>query len=105
MSQLTIQKITDFDGPELAPYRTMRRSAEHAKEGILVAEGDKVVQRLLESHFQVISVVLPENRLEEFRPHMESRPEPIHVYLAERKFLVTLVGMFLWLVLRDRLLG
>lgn len=96
MSELTIQKITDFDGPELAPYRTMRRSAEHAKEGIFVAEGDKVVQRLLESHFQVISVVLPENRLAEFRPLLEGRPESVQVYLAERKFLVTLVGIELF---------
>ncbi len=96
VSQLTIQKITDFDGPELAPYRTMRRSVEHAKEGIFVAEGDKVVQRLLESHFHVVSVVLPENRLEEFRPLLAGRPEPIHVYLAERKFLVTLVGIELF---------
>ena len=96
MSQLIVQPITSFDAPELAPYRTMRRPAEHARQGIFVAEGDKVVQRLLESHFHIISVVLPENRLEEFRPLLESRPEHFNVYLAERKFLVTLVGIELF---------
>lgn len=96
VSQFNVQQITSFDAPELEPYRTMRRSVEHAKQGIFVAEGDKVVQRLLESHFQVISVVLPENRLEEFRPLLDSRPEKINVYLAERKFLVTLVGIELF---------
>ena len=96
MSQLHIQKITSFDTPELEPYRTMRRPVAHAAQGIFVAEGDKVVQRLLESHFHVISVVLPENRLEEFRPLLEGRPEQINVYLAERKFLVTLVGIELF---------
>lgn len=96
MNRLNIQTITSFEKPELEPYRTMRRPAEHAKHGIFVAEGDKVVQRLLESHFQVISVVLPENRLEEFQPLLEKRPEPIDVYLAERKFLVTLVGIELF---------
>ena len=74
----------------------MRRPAEHARQGIFVAEGDKVVLRLLSSHFHVLSVVLPENRLEEFRPLLENRPEQITVYLAERKFLVTLVGIELF---------
>ncbi len=96
MSLINVQPITSFDAPELEPYRTMRRPTEHAKQGIFVAEGDKVVQRLLESHFHVISVVLPENRLEEFRPLLEKRPEQINVYLAERKFLVTLVGIELF---------
>ncbi len=91
-----VQKITTFDLPELEPYRSMRRSSEHAAQGIFVAEGDKVVQRLLESHFPIVSVVLPENRLEEFRPLLETRPENFEVYLAERKFLVTLTGIELF---------
>jgi len=69
---------------------------EHQAQGIFVAEGDKVVQRLLESCFPVVSVVLPENRLEEFRPLLASRAEEITVYLAERKFLVTLTGIELF---------
>ena len=96
MNRLHIQKITSFEAPELEPYRTMRRPAKHAIQGIFVAEGDKVVQRLLASHFHVISVVLPENRLEEFRPQLEGRPEDINVYLADRQFLVTLVGIELF---------
>ncbi len=87
-----IQTISSFDPPELAPYRTLRRSAEHAAQGIFVAEGDKVVQRLLESHFPVESVVLPEARLPEFQPLLAKRPEDIAVYLADKKFLESLVG-------------
>jgi len=33
MSNLRIEKITSLDLPELAPYRTMRRSAEHETHG------------------------------------------------------------------------
>jgi len=87
-----IQTISSFDQPGLAPYRTLRRSAEHAAQGIFVAEGDKVVQRLLESHFGVESVVLPESRLPEFQPLIAARKEEIAVYLAEKKFLESLVG-------------
>ena len=96
VSKLHVQAITSFDAPELEPYRSMRRSMAHTTQGIFVAEGDKVVQRLLESHFHVVSIVLPENRLEEFRPWLEARPEEVNVYLADRKFLVTLVGIELF---------
>ena len=44
-----LQKIESFDLPELQPYRTMQRQHEHRELGIYVAEGEKVVRRLLES--------------------------------------------------------
>ena len=47
-----LQKIESFDLPELQPYRTMRRQHEHRQQGIFVAEGEKVVRRLLESKLQ-----------------------------------------------------
>ena len=87
-----IEKTSSFDSPELRPYATMRRPAAHETQGIFVAEGTKVVRRLLESHFAVVSVVLPEKWLDDFRPLLEARPEQITVYLAEKQFLETLVG-------------
>jgi len=89
---LRLEKISSFDSPELQPYATMRRPAEHETLGIFVAEGVKVVRRLLASHFVVASVVLPDKWLEDFRPLIEARPELITVYLAEKKFLEGLVG-------------
>ena len=65
---------------------------EQHEQGIFVAEGEKVVRRLLESHFSVLSVVLPEKWLDDFRPLLEQRPEEIPVYLAEKQLLETLVG-------------
>src|SRR5271169_2418416 len=87
-----IEKISSFDLPELQPYATMRRPLEHERQGIFVAEGTKVVQRLLESRFTVVSVVLSEKWLDHFRPLLEARPQTITVYLAEKKLLETLVG-------------
>jgi tRNA G18 (ribose-2'-O)-methylase SpoU len=87
-----LAKIESFDSPELQPYRTMRRSFEQQQQGIFVAEGEKVVRRLLESRFTVLSVVLPEKWLEDFRPLLEARPEQIPIYLADKKLLETLVG-------------
>src|SRR5664279_4367541 len=70
-----IQKISSLDLPELAPYRSLKRSAEHAKLGIFVVEGDKVLHRLLDSEFTVVSVLLLEARLAEFEPLLRARPE------------------------------
>src|SRR5262249_42240974 len=73
-------------------YRTMRRQAEHREEGIFVAESDKVVQRLLESDFTVISLLLPEKWLHNFELLLGRRTEEIHVYLMEKHQLETLTG-------------
>jgi len=62
---LHVKKIDSLDLPELQPYRTMRRQQDHQEQGIFVAEGEKVVRRLLESKFSVISVLLPEKWLRE----------------------------------------
>ncbi len=89
---LRIQKISSFDAPELRPYATMRRPAEHEVQGIFVAEGEKVFRRLLESDFTVVSAVLSKHWLDNFRPMIEARPEKISVYLAEKNWLETLTG-------------
>jgi tRNA G18 (ribose-2'-O)-methylase SpoU len=93
---LRIEKISSFDAPELQPYATMRRPVEHEVQGIFVAEGEKVVRRLLESHFTVVSAVFWERWLEDFRPLLEGRPENITVYLAEKAWLETLTGFSLF---------
>jgi tRNA G18 (ribose-2'-O)-methylase SpoU len=87
-----VRKIESFDSPELQPYATMRRSREHEQQGIFVAEGTKVVQRLLESDFTVISMVIPDKFLPDFQPLLEKRPEDVTVYLAEKKLLESLTG-------------
>lgn len=92
MTNLRIQKISSFDSPELQPYATMRRPLEHERQGIFIAESAKVVRRLLESRLTVVSVVLPEKCLAEYRPLLEARPENAAVYLAEKKLLESLVG-------------
>jgi tRNA G18 (ribose-2'-O)-methylase SpoU len=92
-----LRQIDSFDAPELAPYRTMRRSKDHAAQGIFVAEGDKVVKRLLrDSRYGVVSVVLPPDRLHEFTPLLMTRPEDFDVFLAPKTFLEGLIGFHMY---------
>jgi tRNA G18 (ribose-2'-O)-methylase SpoU len=93
MTDLRIQKISSLDLPELAPYRTLKRSGEHAALGIFVIEGDKVLDRMLESNFTLVSVLLIEERLAEYEPRLRARAEKeIAVFVCEKSLLTGMVG-------------
>jgi tRNA G18 (ribose-2'-O)-methylase SpoU len=91
-----VHPIESFDHPDLQPYRTMRRQMEHRQLGLFVAEGEKVVRRLLESRFGVISVLLPEKWLRDLEPLLEARPEQVKVFVAEKKLLESLTGFSMY---------
>lgn len=86
--------IQSFDLPELAPYRTMKRSVEQREQGIFVAEGEKVVRRLLESKLEVLSVVLPPKWVDEYAILLQGRAIPI--YVAEKPILEQLTGFSMY---------
>ena len=91
-----IRHVDSLDLPELAPYRTMRRHHDHVMQRIFVAEGDKVVRRLLETNFTVQSALMLERWLPEFTPLLEARRENIPVYVAPKEQLEQLVGFTMY---------
>ena len=85
--------VAEFDTPELAPYRTMRWQQAQRDQGIFVAEGEKVVRRLLESNFEIISLLLPSKWHEAYSELLAKRPEAkIDVFTAEKELLEKLTG-------------
>lgn len=91
-SVLHVHHITSLDQPELAPYRSLRQLKDEAGRDIFVAEGAKIVQRLLETGLPIASLALTEEWLKEFRPKLETRPETIHAYVGTKELLDTLAG-------------
>lgn len=87
-----VQHVASLDHPELAPYRTMRRPIEHQRQGIFVAEGEKVVRRLLQSDFGVVSVLIPADWVEKLTLLLNARPENVPVFIADKKTLESLTG-------------
>jgi tRNA G18 (ribose-2'-O)-methylase SpoU len=80
------EPIHDLELPELLPYRTMRQSVDQYEKGLFVAEGEKVVRRLLESKFTVVSLLLPDRWVPVFEPLLKTRSEPdITVYTVSDK--------------------
>lgn len=88
----TVEQIDSFDRPELQPYQTMRRQMAHREQGIFVAEGEKVVRRLLESKFGVVSALMPRRWLAELESLLNQRRETVRVFIAEKALLETLTG-------------
>lgn len=89
-------KIETLDAPELRPYRTMRRQHEQREQGIFVAEGEKVVRRLLQSRLTVLSVLMPEKWLPDLEPLIRARSEEILAFVADKKLLETLTGFSMY---------
>jgi tRNA G18 (ribose-2'-O)-methylase SpoU len=64
---------------------------------LFVAEGEKVVRRLLESpNFSLISVLMPSKWLEALRPLLVDRPEQINAFVAEKPVLEKITGYSLY---------
>jgi tRNA G18 (ribose-2'-O)-methylase SpoU len=64
----------------------------HREQGIFIAEGEKVVRRLLESKFGVVSALLPQRWMTELEPLLKQRPETVRVFIAEKELLETMTG-------------
>jgi tRNA G18 (ribose-2'-O)-methylase SpoU len=88
--------IDTLNLPELEPYRHMKWQFEQRQQGIFVAEGEKVVRRLLESPLPVISALLLERWFVELEPLLAARPETIRVHIAERALLEQIIGFAIY---------
>ena len=89
---LNVHPITSLDASGLELYRTLRRPVEHEREGLFVAEAEKVVRRLLESGLPVVSILLTPEWLTAFQQILETRKEQVDVFVAEKKLLEEIVG-------------
>ncbi len=88
----SVTHIESLDHPGLEPFRTLRRPMEHWERGIFVAEGEKVVVRLLESPLTIRTLLLSPDWLEHHRGLIERNTHAMDVYVGEKKLLETIVG-------------
>ncbi len=72
---MTITRIDNLDDPRLMVYRETRNKSISLNSGRFLAEGWRVVERLLNSEFRVESVLISERRIEMFGPQFEHRTE------------------------------
>jgi len=88
-----IHSLSSLDHPALQPYRTLRRQQEHTEQGIFVAEGEKVVRRLLASGLPIISMLMtPEWNAQIFPVGVKHPPSGCEIFLAEKALMQSIVG-------------
>ncbi len=78
--------------PPLEPYRTLKRPLEHQQQGIFIAEGDKVVRRMLVSDVRILSVLLSPEWYAQLQPLLERNQDLIDVFIAEEALMQSIVG-------------
>jgi tRNA G18 (ribose-2'-O)-methylase SpoU len=87
-----IINISTLDTKELQPYRTLRRPLDHLKSGIFVAEGEKVVRRLLESQLRIFSLLVTPEWFAKIESNLSFQKDEITIFIAEKILLETIVG-------------
>lgn len=93
---IRVRPVESLEIPELGPYLTLRQQADHFRERLFVAEGPKVVDRLLGSDLEVVSALVTPEHLETYRQRFEARPEWIEVHVAPKERLEHLTGFTLF---------
>jgi tRNA G18 (ribose-2'-O)-methylase SpoU len=84
--------IDSVNLPELVYYRTLRQPVEHLRNGIFIAEGEKVVKRLLESDIEIISALMTPEWHEIYRECFDNKDGQITVYVGKKELLEEIVG-------------
>jgi tRNA G18 (ribose-2'-O)-methylase SpoU len=82
-------EVTDPDDPRLADYRHLKERHLNALSGRFVAEGERVVRRLLASRLRVCSVLVTPPRLDALAGRLDG---PFPVYRAAQPILDGIAG-------------
>jgi len=87
-----VTRLARLDQVELLPYGTLRRQEDHRRQGVFVAEGQLVVERLLASPLEVVSLLATPRWLEQIQTALDQRRESLRIFLAEAELLAEIVG-------------
>ncbi len=89
---LDVIRVNSIQLAELEAYRTLKRPLEHHQAGFFVAEGEKVVHRLLQSSLRIRSLLLTEEWLTAYHELIGLRSENPRIYVAEKSLMEGIVG-------------
>lgn len=81
--------ISSLDDPRVQPYRQLKGSDVMRRGELFIAEGNKVVERLLQSDFETVSVLISEKREAEWGPKV---PADVPLYVIPQELGALLVG-------------
>lgn len=83
------ERIESLDDPRLDVYRSLKTQNLQRDNGLFIAEGPTVVERVLRSNFQVRSVLISDSKFASFEDRL---PSHIPVYRLKSELADSLVG-------------
>jgi tRNA G18 (ribose-2'-O)-methylase SpoU len=86
---LAVLRIEDLDDPRLAPYRALKKNNFTRSSSHFVVEGDKLVRRLLDSDFTIVSLLVAEQHLPAV---VEATGGDVDVLVVDRPAIEEIVG-------------
>lgn len=86
---MPLLSITDPDDARLAPYRDLTRRNLIRRSGLFIAEGEKVVDRLIAGGFEVHSLCATPEYAERYAPRVQSDTP---IYVASEEMLAAIAG-------------
>lgn len=81
--------IDDLEDPRLDVYRHLKQTNQTRWEQIFIAEGEKLVERLLDSEFETVSLLAAESHVERLLPRV---PSDVPVYTVTARDIDQLIG-------------
>lgn len=81
--------LTDLNDPRLDVYRNLKETNLTRWESLFVAEGEKLVRRLLESDFETLSILAGETYVDHLRDIL---PPELPVYVIPARAIDDLIG-------------
>lgn len=86
-------EITDINDSRIEDYRALRFTpAGHTENKIFVAEGEKLIQKILESDLEIISIFGCKKYLDKYFPIIENKVEKSKVYISEKDLVNRIAG-------------
>lgn len=86
---MPVISIDSLDDPRVEPYRNLKMKNLRRGGEYFIAEGKKVVERLLQSDFRTASVLISRKRLDEWETKV---PLEVPLYIADQSVVSELVG-------------
>ena len=86
---MPVISIESLDDPRVESYRNLKMKNLQRGGEFFIAEGKKVVERLLESNFQTASVFISRKRIDEWNKKV---PNDVPLYVADQDVMNHLVG-------------
>lgn len=81
--------IADIDDPQLDAYRQLKQTNQTRWQQIFIAEGEKLVERLLDSRFETVSVLAADSHVERLVARV---PAEVPIYVLPASQIDQLIG-------------